>query len=102
LQARRLLDELKYHNLVMRCSDGTMGWQAESPFDAIIVTAGAPEVPELLIDQLAEGGRLMVPVGNLQSQDLIKIVKNRKGIHRTNLGGCRFVKLVGRHGWNES
>jgi protein-L-isoaspartate(D-aspartate) O-methyltransferase len=102
LQARKLLDELKYHNIVMRCSDGTMGWQAESPFDAIIVTAGSPEIPELLSDQLAEGGRLVVPVGNQHSQELIKIVKDRQGIHKTNLGGCRFVKLVGRHGWKES
>ena len=86
----------------MRCADGTVGWEDESPFDAIIVTAGAPIIPESLINQLTEGGRLVVPVGNQHSQDLIKITKNRRGIHQTNLGGCRFVKLVGKHGWSKS
>jgi protein-L-isoaspartate(D-aspartate) O-methyltransferase len=81
IQTRNLLDKLHYHNVVMRCSDGTAGWQDESPFDAIIVTAGAPEVPEKLLDQLAEGGRLVVPVGNQHSQDLIKFTKDKKGIH---------------------
>lgn len=102
LKARKLLDKLKYHNIVMRCADGTVGWEDESPFDAIIVTAGAPIIPESLVNQLAEGGRLVVPVGNQHSQDLIKITKDRRGIHQTNLGGCRFVKLVGKHGWRES
>ena len=102
IQARNLLDKLQYHNIVMRCSDGTAGWRDESPFDAIIVTAGAPEVPAALLDQLAEGGRMIVPVGNQHSQDLIKITKDKKGIHKSNLGGCRFVKLIGSQGWKES
>lgn len=101
IQARKLLDRLNYHNIIMRCSDGTTGWQDESPFDAIMVTAGAPEVPEKLLDQLAEGGRMIVPVGNQHSQDLIKITKDKDGIHRSNLGGCRFVKLIGAQGWKE-
>ncbi|MGD8943520.1 MAG: protein-L-isoaspartate O-methyltransferase, partial [Desulfobacterales bacterium] len=91
-----------YHNIIMRCSDGTTGWQDESPFDAIMVTAGAPDVPEKLLDQLAAGGRMIVPVGNQHSQDLIKITKDKDGIHRSNLGGCRFVKLIGAQGWKES
>ncbi len=101
IQARNLLDKLHYHNIVMRCTDGTAGWQAESPFDAIIVTAGAPEVPAKLLDQLAEGGRMIVPVGNQHSQDLIKIIKDKRGVHKSNLGGCRFVKLIGAQGWKE-
>lgn len=101
VQARKLLDKLNYHNIVMRCADGTKGWEDECPFNAIIVTAGAPAIPELLIEQLADGGRLVVPVGNQHSQDLIKITKDQSGIHQTNLGGCRFVKLVGKHGWRE-
>ena len=101
LLARKLLDKLKYHNIVMRCADGTTGWEDQSPFDAIIVTAGAPEIPDLLTDQLADGGRLVVPVGNQHSQELIRISKDQKGIHQINLGGCRFVKLVGKHGWKE-
>jgi protein-L-isoaspartate(D-aspartate) O-methyltransferase len=102
IQARKLLDKLHYHNIVMRCSDGTAGWKDESPFDAIIVTAGAPHVPEKLLDQLAEGGRMVVPVGNQHSQDLIKVVKDKKAIHKSNLGGCRFVKLIGEQGWKEN
>jgi protein-L-isoaspartate(D-aspartate) O-methyltransferase len=102
VQARNLLDKLHYHNIVMRCSDGTSGWQDESPFDAIIVTAGAPDVPEKLLDQLAEGGRMVVPIGNQHSQDLIKYTKDKSGVHKSNLGGCRFVKLIGAHGWKEA
>lgn len=102
VQTRNLLDKLKYHNIVMRCSDGTSGWHDEGPFDAIIITAGAPEVPEKMLEQLVEGGRMVVPVGNQHSQDLIKFTKDKSGIHRSNLGGCRFVKLIGAHGWKET
>jgi protein-L-isoaspartate(D-aspartate) O-methyltransferase len=102
IQTRRLFDELKFFNIVTRYGDGTMGWEAESPFDAIIVTAGAPVIPQKLVNQLADGGRLIIPVGNQHSQDLIKIVKDKRGIHETNLGGCRFVKLVGEQGWKEN
>ncbi len=102
LQARSLFDKLRYHNIVTRCADGTNGWQEQSPFNAIIITAGAPKVPETLIDQLVEGGRLVIPVGNQHTQDLIKIYRDEKGTRQTNLGGCRFVKLVGEHGWKEA
>jgi len=101
VNARRLFDQLRYHNILTRYSDGTSGWADESPFDAIIVTAGAPKIPDLLVNQLAPGGRLVIPVGNRYSQELIKLVKEEKGIHQTNLGGCRFVKLVGEQGWGE-
>jgi protein-L-isoaspartate(D-aspartate) O-methyltransferase len=102
VQTRNLLDKLQYHSVVMRCSDGTSGWHDEGPFDAIIVTAGAPEVPEKMLEQLVEGGRMVVPVGNQHSQELIKLTKDKSGIHRSNLGGCRFVKLIGAHGWKEA
>ena len=95
VRTRRLFDQLRYHNIVTRYSDGTTGWKEESPFDAIIVTAGAPEIPAVLVNQLAHrwsngdsGGR------DRHSQDLIKLVRDQQGIHQTNLGGCRFVKLV--------
>ena len=101
MQARAIFDRLRYFNIVTRYSDGTNGWEDEAPFDAIIVTAGAPEVPETLVNQMSQGGRLVLPVGNQHSQDLTKINKNRHGLHQTNLGGCRFVKLVGEHGWQE-
>jgi len=99
VKTRRLFDTLGYHNIVTRYSDGTTGWKDESPFDAIIVTAGAPEIPAALVNQLAVGGRMVIPVGNQHTQDLIKIVRDRDGVHQTNLGGCRFVKLVGEFGW---
>jgi protein-L-isoaspartate(D-aspartate) O-methyltransferase len=101
-QARLLFDRLKYHNIVMKYADGTKGWQDESPFNAIIVTAGAPIIPDILINQLTEGGRMVVPVGNQHTQELVKISRTAKGIQQTNLGGCRFVKLVGEHGWKET
>lgn len=100
ISTRRLFDQLKYHNILTRYSDGTTGWRDEGPFDAIIVTAGAPAVPPVLLDQLGPGGRLILPVGSEHSQDLIRISKDDEGdVHQTSLGGCRFVKLVGEHGW---
>jgi protein-L-isoaspartate(D-aspartate) O-methyltransferase len=101
VKARKLFDQLGYHNIVTRYSDGTSGWRDESPFDAIIVTAGAPEIPAVLVNQLAVGGRMVIPVGNQYSQDLVRLVRDERGIHQVNLGGCRFVKLIGEHGWRE-
>jgi protein-L-isoaspartate(D-aspartate) O-methyltransferase len=101
LKARKLFDTLNYHNIVTKYSDGTTGWADESPFDAIIVTAGAPEIPETLLNQLAVGGRMVLPVGDQYSQELIKIDRDDSGVHQSNLGGCRFVKLVGEYGWKE-
>ncbi len=101
LQARRLFDRLRYHNIVTRYSDGTQGWHAQSPFEAIMVTAGGNQVPAPLVDQLSIGGRLVMPVGGLHSQELLQLEKTRTGIKTTNLGGCRFVKLIGEHGWQE-
>ena len=99
IRARKLLDELGYHNVVARCSDGTLGWQDESPFDAIIVTAGAPGIPEKLVGQLSIGGRLVIPVGDRFSQTLFQIRRDEDGVHKRDLGGCRFVKLIGENGW---
>jgi len=99
LRTRKLFDRLKYHNIVTRYSDGTTGWKAESPFDAIIVTAGGNRIPEPLVNQLIEGGRLVMPVGGLHSQELLRIEKTSTGIKTVNLGGCRFVKLIGEYGW---
>ncbi|MEJ2155184.1 MAG: protein-L-isoaspartate(D-aspartate) O-methyltransferase [Desulfobacteraceae bacterium] len=99
IRSRKLFDNLGYHNIVTRYSDGTTGWQDQGPFDAIIVTAGSPEIPAVLVNQLTIGGRMVIPVGSQHSQDLIKLIREQNGIHQTNLGGCRFVKLVGEHGW---
>jgi len=99
MNARMLFDRLKYNNIVTRYADGTKGWAEESPFDAIMVTAGAPDIPAPLVAQLAMGGRMIVPVGQMYSQTLVKLVRDEQGIHQSDLGGCRFVKLVGEHGW---
>jgi protein-L-isoaspartate(D-aspartate) O-methyltransferase len=100
IHARRLFDQLRYHNIVTRYSDGTTGWKQEAPFSAIIVTAGAPRIPEALVAQLAPGGRMVVPVGDQHTQELVNVTRDPEGeIHQKNLGGCRFVKLVGEQGW---
>jgi protein-L-isoaspartate(D-aspartate) O-methyltransferase len=102
LKTRKLFDDLKYHNIVTRYSDGTCGWKDESPFDAIIVTAGSPNIPKPLVDQLAPGGRLVIPVGNRFTQELMKLYKDIDGkVYSINMGGCRFVKLIGEHGWKD-
>jgi protein-L-isoaspartate(D-aspartate) O-methyltransferase len=99
IKARKLLLELGYLNTEVKFSDGTVGWLDESPFDAIMVTAGSPEIPQPLIDQLKVGGRMAIPVGDIYAQDLIRIIKTEDGIKREDLGGCRFVKLIGKYGW---
>jgi len=98
-KARKILDELGCANVLIRVSDGTYGWVDEAPFDGIMVTAGAPEIPSTLVEQLKVGGRLLIPVGDEYSQILLKVVKKEKGYHEEDLGGVRFVKLVGDHGW---
>jgi protein-L-isoaspartate(D-aspartate) O-methyltransferase len=102
MNARKLFDELKYTNIVTRYADGTNGWKDESPFDAIIITAGAPDIPKPLVDQLVMGGRMVLPVGDRLTQDMVKLYRDEDGIHQSKLGGCRFVKLVGDHGWGEN
>jgi len=101
LQTRKLFDTLKHHNIVTKYSDGTQGWNEEAPFDVIIVTAGGQKIPSPLIEQLSTGGRLVMPVGGNFSQELIRLEKTEDGIKTINLGACRFVKLIGQHGWDE-
>lgn len=101
IRARQLIYELGYFNVEIKIFDGTYGWAEEGPFEAIMVTAGAPDIPQPLLDQLTIGGRLVVPVGDAFVQDLIRITKTGEGIKREDLGGCRFVKLIGKHGWND-
>ena len=97
--ARRLLAELDYTNILFKAFDGTLGWKDYEPFDAIMVTAGAPQIPKPLLDQLADGGRMVIPVGDQYSQELIKVVRTGDRFKESNLGGCRFVDLIGIHGW---
>jgi protein-L-isoaspartate(D-aspartate) O-methyltransferase len=103
LRARKCLDSLRLFNIMLRINDSDdspIGWEDEAPFDAIIVTAGAPDIPFILTDQLALGGRLVIPVGSEAEQRLIKIVKNADGELETVASiGCRFVPLIGKQGW---
>jgi protein-L-isoaspartate(D-aspartate) O-methyltransferase len=100
-RANQILRKLGYSNCILRIADGTMGWPDESPFDAIIVTAGSPSAPQPLIDQLAVGGRLVLPVGDHLSQELTLVERAPEGIRKTPMGGVRFVALVGKWGWEE-
>lgn len=103
LRARKCLDSLKLFNVMLRINDNEgspIGWEEEAPFDAIIVTAGAPNVPKILTDQLSPCGRLVIPVGTDSDQQLIKITRNSAGeLESTTSVGCRFVPLIGRQGW---
>lgn len=98
-RAMRRLDQLGYYNVLARVGDGTLGWREEAPFDAVMVTAAAPEVPAALLDQLAVKGRLVIPVGDAQTQVLRKCVREDAELCWTDLGGCVFVKLIGQQGW---
>jgi len=101
LKARKALDSLGLLNINMRIEDGTAGWEAEAPFDAIIVSAGAPDVPRQLVDQLGIGGRLVIPVGNQAEQVLTVLSKgNDCSVSREDFVNCKFVRLIGQFGWN--
>ena len=99
--AKRVLDSLGYSNIVVHLAEETPGWQAEAPYDAIMVTAGAPRIPVDLLAQLAIGGRLVIPIGSRYVQELYKVTKRRKKNLVQNLGGCRFVPLIGKDAWEE-
>jgi protein-L-isoaspartate(D-aspartate) O-methyltransferase len=102
LKARKALDSLGLLNINMRIEDGTSGWDVEAPFDAIIVSAGAPDVPRQLIDQLSMGGRLVIPVGNQLEQVLARLTRGADcSIAREDFVNCKFVKLIGQFGWND-
>ncbi len=99
IRARKLLYDLGYFNVEIKIFDGTFGWPEKGPFDAIIVTAGSPNIPRPLYEQLTIGGRLVIPVGDSETQDLVRITKTEAGMKKEDLGGCRFVKLIGKYGW---
>jgi protein-L-isoaspartate(D-aspartate) O-methyltransferase len=101
-RARRILDAIGANTVNIRLSDGTSGWEDEAPFDAIIITAGAPSIPLQYREQLAVGGRLVIPVGTLGTQVLKRVVRvGEKEYAEEDLLDCRFVPLVGRFGWEE-
>ena len=98
-KAQKLLMEAGYTNISFRVGDGTVGWPEEAPFEKIIVTAAAPEVPPSLLEQLAEGGRMVIPVGGRQLQVLLALAKERDKVRREELCACSFLPLVGKEGW---
>ena len=99
--AKRVLDRLEYTNIEVHLAEETLGWQREAPYDAIMVTAAAPKVPPDLLAQLVIGGRLVIPVGSRYIQELYKITRGKKKMAVKNLGGCRFVSLIGKGAWEE-
>jgi protein-L-isoaspartate(D-aspartate) O-methyltransferase len=101
LRARRLLSSLGCYNVVIRICDGSQGWPEKIYFDAIIVTAAAPLVPEPLVEQLADKGRLVIPVGNKGEQKLLLLRREGQKIRQEQLTDCEFVKLIGNYGWRD-
>ena len=100
-RANQILQKLGYQNVLIRVADGSLGWPDEAPFDGIMATAGTPKIPQPLVDQLSMGGRLVLPVGDRLSQELVLVERTPEGMRKTNLGGVRFVDLVGKWGWEE-
>ena len=98
-RARRVFDRLRYHNIVSRIDDGTEGWSAEAPFDGILVTAGGPRIPDPLLAQLADPGRLVIPVGDQGVQDLQLVEKRDGGLTVRTIEQVRCVDLIGAYGW---
>lgn len=99
--AKHVLDSLDYTNIEIHLAEETLGWKSGAPYDAILVTAGAPNVPDTLLAQLATGGRMAIPVGSRYVQELCKIVKQKDKNRVYNLCGCRFVALIGKSAWEE-
>ncbi len=99
IKARRLFDQMHYLNILCKIDDGTSGWPQHAPFEAIIVTAAGPKVPEPLLEQLADPGRLVIPVGDRISQQLLVVSKQEGRISQSVIESVRFVSLIGSHGW---
>jgi len=99
--AGEILKACGYANIELRVGDGSEGWAEFSPYDGIIVTAGSPDIPQSLTEQLGEGGRLVVPVGGYYSQELVIMKKKGRKLKRRDVCGCIFVPLVGKYGWEK-
>jgi protein-L-isoaspartate(D-aspartate) O-methyltransferase len=98
-RARAVIDQLRISNIALLVGDGTIGWSRYAPYDAILVAAGAPSVPQALIDQLAPGGRMLIPIGTLDEQQLTMVRKTETGITTEEVARCIFVPLLGKYGW---
>ncbi|MFW5946976.1 MAG: protein-L-isoaspartate(D-aspartate) O-methyltransferase [Gemmatimonadota bacterium] len=98
-RAREVLDELGYRNIALVTKDGTVGWSKYAPYDAILVGAAAPRIPDTLVEQLVIGGRLLIPVGDRHTQELMLVTRTEADIMERPVTGCVFVPLIGRFGW---
>src|SRR6266404_6965107 len=97
--AQRNIRQLGCMNATVKWFDGTIGWSDHAPYDGVLVAAGSPEIPEPLVKQLRVGGKLVIPIGDAEQQVLVRIIKTEEGVTREDHGLCQFVKLIGRHGW---
>jgi len=97
--AQANIRRLGCYNATVKWFDGTIGWSEHAPYDGILVAAGGPEIPEPLVQQLAIGGRLVIPIGDTEQQTLVRVIRTEHGVVRENHGQCMFVKLIGRYGW---
>lgn len=98
-RAQDLLRELGVRNALVKCFDGTHGWREFAPYDGILVAAGSPEIPKPLVEQLALGGHLVIPIGTEKEQRLIRVTPTKDGEQSQDFGACQFVKLIGKYGW---
>jgi protein-L-isoaspartate(D-aspartate) O-methyltransferase len=99
-EAQSRIRQLNIYNATVKCFDGTLGWAANAPYDAVLVAAGGPTIPEPLVAQLKIGGRLVVPVGSSrEAQRLVRVIKGQTGYQQEDHGACAFVPLIGQHGW---
>lgn len=92
--------KLGCYNATIKCFDGTVGWKEYAPYDAILVAAASPDIPQPLVEQLKIGGRLVLPVGAANEQTLVRVIRTADGFRREEHGSCVFVKLIGKHGWS--
>lgn len=103
LRARRVIDSLALKNVALLVGDGTIGWRKFAPYDVIVVSAASPAVPGALVDQLADAGRMLLPVGTRDRQDLVLVrQEGGRAVEEVVQEACTFVPLLGRHGWNET
>ncbi len=99
-EAQARIRQLNIYNATVKCFDGTLGWEAHAPYDAILAAAGSPDIPQPLRAQLKVGGRLVIPVGaTREAQRLLRIIRTDDGYEEQDHGACAFVPLIGRHGW---
>lgn len=98
-QAAQILADLQLDNVTLRVSDGSLGWPENAPYDAILVTCAAPQLPAPLLEQLADGGRMVMPVGPRGAQDLVRVIRQGDALNEERLSPVAFVPLIGQHGW---